>query len=161
MMYWCRSISCLMGKQTAGEAVCRGDAQETSEPSPQLSSRLKTSLKINSIKTVCLLKKKKKKKKNTLKCYCGWTWWTEAIFLLHLWWLMSFRGQGVSLCDPVAFQTLTISHSCPSSCPLYWWRHPTISSSVALSSFCPQCLCYKVTIRFILKGQAHDHRKAP
>ena len=50
-----------MGKQTAGEAVCRGDAQETSEPSPQLSSRLKTSLKINSIKTVCLLKKKKKK----------------------------------------------------------------------------------------------------
>ena len=36
--------------------------------------------------------------------------------------------------------------SCPSlsprvwssSCPLHWWCHPTISSSVALSSFCPQ-----------------------
>ena len=27
---------------------------------------------------------------------------------------------------------------CPSSCPLHWWCHPTISSSDALSSFCPQ-----------------------
>ena len=52
------SVSCTnvlsAGEAEAGEAVCRGDAQETSEPSPQLSSRLKTALKINSIKTVCL-----------------------------------------------------------------------------------------------------------
>ena len=27
---------------------------------------------------------------------------------------------------------------CSSSCPLYWWCHPTISSSVTLFSFCPQ-----------------------
>ena len=27
---------------------------------------------------------------------------------------------------------------CPSSCPLHWWCHPTISSSVTLSSFCLQ-----------------------
>ena len=27
---------------------------------------------------------------------------------------------------------------CPSSCPLNWWCHPTISSSVSLFSFCPQ-----------------------
>ena len=27
---------------------------------------------------------------------------------------------------------------CPSSCPLHWWCHPAISSSDALSSFCPQ-----------------------
>ena len=27
---------------------------------------------------------------------------------------------------------------CPSSCPLHWWCHPTISSSDALFSFCPQ-----------------------
>ena len=27
---------------------------------------------------------------------------------------------------------------CPSSCPLNWWCHPTISSSVTLFSFCPQ-----------------------
>ena len=27
---------------------------------------------------------------------------------------------------------------CPSSCPLYWWCHPAISSSDTLFSFCPQ-----------------------
>ena len=27
---------------------------------------------------------------------------------------------------------------CPSSCPLYWWCQPDISSSDALLSFCPQ-----------------------
>ena len=27
---------------------------------------------------------------------------------------------------------------CSSSCPLHWWCHPTISSSVILFSFCPQ-----------------------
>ena len=27
---------------------------------------------------------------------------------------------------------------CPNSCPLHWWYHPTISSSDALFSFCPQ-----------------------
>ena len=27
---------------------------------------------------------------------------------------------------------------CPNSCPLNWWCHPTISSSVALFSFCLQ-----------------------
>ena len=31
-----------------------------------------------------------------------------------------------------------ISQSLPSSCPLYWWSHPAISSSDALFSFCPQ-----------------------
>ena len=28
--------------------------------------------------------------------------------------------------------------ACPSSCPLHWWCHPAISSSVTLFSFCPQ-----------------------
>ena len=42
---------------------------------------------------------------------------------------------------PVAHQaslSLTISQVCPSSCPLNWWCHPTISSSAALFSFCLQ-----------------------
>ena len=34
--------------------------------------------------------------------------------------------------------SLTISE-CPRSCPLHWWCHPTISSSVTLFSLCPQC----------------------
>ena len=34
--------------------------------------------------------------------------------------------------------SLTISWSCPSSCPLHWWYHPAISSSDGLF-FCPQC----------------------
>ena len=29
---------------------------------------------------------------------------------------------------------------CPSSCPLHWWCHPTILSSVTLFSFCIQSL---------------------
>ena len=28
---------------------------------------------------------------------------------------------------------------CPRSCPLHWWCHPTISSSVTLFSLCLQC----------------------
>ena len=27
---------------------------------------------------------------------------------------------------------------CSSSCPLHWWCHPTVSSSITLFSFCPQ-----------------------
>ena len=34
--------------------------------------------------------------------------------------------------------SLTISQVCPSSCPLKQWCHPTISSPVALFSFCLQ-----------------------
>ena len=34
---------------------------------------------------------------------------------------------------PVSFPEV-----CPSSCPLHWWCHPTISSSDTLFSFCPQ-----------------------
>jgi len=34
--------------------------------------------------------------------------------------------------------SLTVSWSLPSSCPLNWWCHPTISTSVTLFSFCPQ-----------------------
>ena len=33
----------------------------------------------------------------------------------------------------------SLSHRvCSNSCPLNWWCHPTISSSVTLFSFCPQ-----------------------
>ena len=32
----------------------------------------------------------------------------------------------------------TSAEACQSSCPLYWWCHPAISSSNALFSFCPQ-----------------------
>ena len=32
-----------------------------------------------------------------------------------------------------------ISWSCTDSCPLSWWCHPTISSSVTPFSSCPQC----------------------
>ena len=34
--------------------------------------------------------------------------------------------------------SLTISQSCPSSCPLHQWCYQTISSSDVLFSFCPQ-----------------------
>ena len=33
---------------------------------------------------------------------------------------------------------------CSNSCPLSWWCHLTISSSVALFSFCPQSSCIRV-----------------
>ena len=32
----------------------------------------------------------------------------------------------------------TTSRACPNSCPLSWWSHPTISSSAAPFSSCPQ-----------------------
>ena len=34
--------------------------------------------------------------------------------------------------------SLTVTRSCSNSCPLSWWCHPTISSSVTPFSFCPQ-----------------------
>ena len=34
--------------------------------------------------------------------------------------------------------SITNSQSCSNSCPLSWWRHPTISSSVVPFSSCPQ-----------------------
>ena len=34
--------------------------------------------------------------------------------------------------------SFTISGVCSNSCPLSWWRHPTISASVAPFSSCPQ-----------------------
>ena len=49
----------------------------------------------------------------------------------------------VQLCDPMNCSTpgLPIHHQLPSppnSCPLSWWCHPTISSSVIPFSSCPQ-----------------------
>ena len=49
-----------------------------------------------------------------------------------------------ALCDPHGLQhTMLPCHSlfprvCSDSCPLIQWCHPTISSSAALFSFCPQ-----------------------
>ena len=48
-----------------------------------------------------------------------------------------------TLCDPMDYSTPAPRPSsspkvCPSSCPLHQWCHPNISSSDALSSFCPQ-----------------------
>ena len=37
-----------------------------------------------------------------------------------------------------AYLSSTISQSCSNSCPLIWWCHPTISSSVVHFSSCPQ-----------------------
>ena len=37
-------------------------------------------------------------------------------------------------CFPVPYHLL--KEVCPNSCPLYWWCHPTTSSSVSLLSFC-------------------------
>ena len=37
-----------------------------------------------------------------------------------------------------AYLSSTISQSCSNSCPLIWWCHPTISSSVTPFSSCPQ-----------------------
>ena len=49
----------------------------------------------------------------------------------------------VQLCDPrdwimPGFLSFTISWSCSNSCPLSWWYHPTISSSVVPFSSCLQ-----------------------
>ena len=49
-----------------------------------------------------------------------------------------------TLCDPMngstpGFPVLLLSpRICLNSCPLSWWHHPTISSSVAAFSSCPQ-----------------------
>ena len=48
-----------------------------------------------------------------------------------------------TLCNPMACSTpgLLVPHiswSCPSSCPLNWWCHQTITPSVDTFSFCPQ-----------------------
>ena len=48
-----------------------------------------------------------------------------------------------TLCDPMDYSApgLPVPHPlrvCPSSCPLYQWCHPAISSSHILFSFCPQ-----------------------
>ena len=47
----------------------------------------------------------------------------------------------VRLCDPMDSRPLCPSPSpgvCPSSCPLNWWWHPTVSFSVTPLSSCPQ-----------------------
>ena len=36
-----------------------------------------------------------------------------------------------------AFLSFTLSQVCSNSCPLYWWCHPTISSSTIHFSICP------------------------
>ena len=42
-------------------------------------------------------------------------------------------------CSMPSFPILSPSHGvCSNSCPLSWWFHPTISTSVTLSSYCPQ-----------------------
>ena len=50
----------------------------------------------------------------------------------------------LTLCNPMDLQHTRLPCSslspwvCSNSCPLGWWYHPTISSSVALFSSCPQ-----------------------
>ena len=49
-----------------------------------------------------------------------------------------------TLCNPMGcsmpgFPVLSPSHGvCSNSCPLSWWCHPTVSTSVTLFSYCPQ-----------------------
>ena len=56
------------------------------------------------------------------------------------------------LCDPMNFSTpgLPVHHQCrvhPNPCPLSWWCHPKISSSVVPFSSCPQSLPVSVSFQ--------------
>ena len=57
-----------------------------------------------------------------------------------------------------AFQFITNSQSCSNSCPLSWWCHPTISSSVVSFSYCPQSFpaleSFPMSQFFALGGQS-------
>ena len=77
-------------------------------------------------------------------------WWAPlrkmkflGVILLVRWLLFSPQVVSVSL-QPHGMQHAKLSCSspspgvCPSSCPLNWWCHPTISSSVTLFFFCLQ-----------------------
>ena len=73
----------------------------------------------------------------------------EEACLVQIWWFLK-----ILCCCSVAKSCLTLQprglqHAripclslspgvCPNSCPLSWWCHPTISSSVTPSSPCPQ-----------------------
>ena len=57
----------------------------------------------------------------------------------------SFAHSCLTLCDPMncSMPGLSVHHylpECSDLCPLIQWYHPTISSSVAPFSFCPQFL---------------------
>ena len=86
-----------------------------------------------------------------------WTWtyyWnTESLKVLPFgWWIIQWRDDSVQFSHSVVPYSLWphgLKHSrlpCPSptpraysnSCPLSWWYHPTISSSVSPFSFCLQ-----------------------
>ena len=58
----------------------------------------------------------------------------------------------------LASLSLTISQSfCPGSCPLHWWCHPAIKSSVALFSFC--CQSFPASVFF--SGELAIHIRWP
>ena len=75
----------------------------------------------------------------------------EVTFFNMQIWLWQIPGLLLFSC-PIVFESLWphgLQHArppcpspsprvCPSSCPLNWWYHPTISSSAALFSFCLQ-----------------------
>ena len=68
-----------------------------------------------------------------------------SFFSLDIRLLLLFSHQAISdLLPPHGLQHARSPYSspslgvCPSSCPLNWWCHPTISSSVALFSICLQ-----------------------
>ena len=63
--------------------------------------------------------------------------------------------------QPATHQTslsLTFPRICPSSCPLNWWCHPTISSSITLFFFCLQSFqasgSFPMSQLFTLGGQS-------
>ena len=65
--------------------------------------------------------------------HCVWLLKITIIVIVQL------PSRCLTLCDPMDCSTpgLCLSPSpgvCPNSCPLNWWCHPTISSSVALFS---------------------------
>ena len=93
-------------------------------------------------------KKKKKRKENTTNsCYC-----------------CSVAQLCPTLCDRHGRQHIRSPcpsrppRVCPSSCPLNWWGHLTISSSVALFSFClqsfPPSRSFPMSLLFTLGGQS-------
>ena len=63
------------------------------------------------------------------------------LFLTGLYGGCSVAKSCLTLCNPMNYSRpgLTVPHYlwiCPSSCPLNWWYHPTISSSSVLFCFC-------------------------
>ena len=85
----------------------------------------------------------------------------EVICSLPAFWNLLCSGPGAPItlypCSVVTRQasaSFTISRVWSNSCPLSWWCHPTISSSITYFSSCPQSFPASISRLFVSVGQS-------